>query len=211
MRNNFFNTIKGNKMMKKAITVSLLSLSILFASCQGGHSETASDTEDTAETVAKDIKPTIANVDGAVTAKIQEVFDHYIHVKTALVNSDAPEAQNGARAIVSVIDGFDASVLPAEQKAEYEKSVAGIRTSAQAITGESDLEKQRTIFAELSKHTYALIKTFGANRTVYHDHCPMALNDKGANWLSDEKDIKNPYFGKDMLECGSVEEVIQAK
>lgn len=197
--------------MKKAITVSLLSLSILFAACQGDAAETVNDTEDTSEAVAKDIKPALANADSAVTAKTREVFDHYIHVKTALVNSDAPEAQNGAKAIVSVIESFDASNLPADQKAEYEKSVAGIRTGAQTIAGESDLEKQRTIFAELSKHTYSLIKTFGANRPVYHDHCPMALNDKGANWLSDEKDIKNPYFGKDMLECGSVEEVIQVK
>jgi len=197
--------------MKNLVTVSLLSVSILFSACQGGATEHTPDAEDTSEAVAKDIKPTLANADSAVTAKIQEVFDHYIHVKTALVNSDAPEAQNGARTIVSVIESFDASSLPADQKAEYDKSVSGVRTNAQSIAGEGDLEKQRTTFADLSKHVYALVKTFGANRTVYHDHCPMALNDKGAMWLSDEKDIKNPYFGKDMLECGSVEEVIQVK
>lgn len=197
--------------MKKVLTLSLLSVSVLFSACQGGASEHTHDTEDTSEAVAKDIKPTLANADSTVTAKIQDIFDHYIHIKTALVNSDAGEAQNGARAVISVIDGFDASSLPADQKTEYDKSIAGIRTSAQAIAGESGLEKQRTTFADLSKHTYTLVKTFGTNRTVYHDHCPMALNDKGANWLSEEKDIKNPYFGNEMLECGSVEEVIQRK
>jgi Cu(I)/Ag(I) efflux system membrane fusion protein len=30
----------------------------------------------------------------------------------------------------------------------------------------------------------------------------MALHDTGAFWLSQEADIKNPYFGKEMLECG---------
>lgn len=197
--------------MKKVLTLSLLSVSILFSACQSGNSEHSSDTEDTSEAVAKDVKPTLANVDSTVSAKTQEVFDHYIHVKTALVNSDAPEAQNGAKAIVSVIDGFDASGMSADQKAEYDKSISGIRTNAQAIAGENSLEKQRTTFAELSKHAYALVKAFGANRTIYHDHCPMALDDKGAMWLSDEKDIKNPYFGNKMLECGSVEEIIQAK
>ncbi len=197
--------------MKKVLTLSLLSVSILFSACQGGSQKHSADTEDTSETVAKNVKQTLANVDSTVSAKTQEVFDHYIHVKTALVNSDAPEAQNGARAILSVIDGFDASNLPADQKAEYDNSISGIRTNAQAISGESNLEKQRTTFAELSKHTYNLVKAFGANRTIYNDHCPMALNDKGAMWLSDEEDIKNPYFGKEMLECGSVEEVIKAK
>jgi hypothetical protein len=197
--------------MKNLVTLGLLSVSILFFACQGGASEHTHDAEDTSEAVAKDIKPTLANADSTVTAKIQEVFDHYIHVKTALVNSDVPEAQNGARMIVSVIESFDASSLPTDQKAEYDKSISGVRTNAQSIAGEGDLEKQRTTFAALSKDVYALVKTFGANRTVYHDHCPMALNDKGAMWLSDEKDIKNPYFGKDMLECGSVEEVIQVK
>jgi Cu(I)/Ag(I) efflux system membrane fusion protein len=34
----------------------------------------------------------------------------------------------------------------------------------------------------------------------------MAFNNKGAYWLSNEREIKNPYFGSEMLECGSVED-----
>jgi hypothetical protein len=37
----------------------------------------------------------------------------------------------------------------------------------------------------------------------------MALNDKGAMWLSENKEIKNPYYGEKMMECGTVEEVIE--
>ena len=36
----------------------------------------------------------------------------------------------------------------------------------------------------------------------------MAGNDKGAYWLSKESKIKNPYFGDEMLTCGSVKETI---
>jgi hypothetical protein len=37
----------------------------------------------------------------------------------------------------------------------------------------------------------------------------MAQDGKGAMWLSESKEIKNPYFGDKMMECGSVEEEIQ--
>ena len=32
----------------------------------------------------------------------------------------------------------------------------------------------------------------------------MANNNQGAIWLSTDKEIKNPYFGDDMLTCGRV-------
>ena len=47
------------------------------------------------------------------------------------------------------------------------------------------------------------------NAGIYRQYCPMAFNDKGAYWLSDETDIKNPYFGKKMLECGEVTDTLK--
>jgi hypothetical protein len=32
----------------------------------------------------------------------------------------------------------------------------------------------------------------------------MADDNKGAVWISETKEIKNPYFGKDMATCGSI-------
>jgi hypothetical protein len=61
----------------------------------------------------------------------------------------------------------------------------------------------------LSEAAYDLVKNFGGGRVLYHDHCPMARNNQGALWISELKEVKNPYFGAEMLECGRVEEVIQ--
>jgi len=44
---------------------------------------------------------------------------------------------------------------------------------------------------------------------LYVAHCPMALNDKGASWVSNSKEIRNPYFGESMLTCGSVKETLK--
>ncbi|NTS43105.1 MAG: DUF3347 domain-containing protein [Chitinophagaceae bacterium] len=200
----------------KQVIISLFAV-IAFASCandnKNGHSnhDTSKAAETTTEAPAevKQIKPAFANLDGSVSSHIKEVFDHYIHVKTALVNSDPAEAKNGANAMLQVIKNFDKSLLPAEQKAAYDETIGSIRSTAGNIAANDDLEKQREHFAALSNEAYKLAKSFGAGKTVYHEHCPMALNDKGAMWLSETKEIKNPYYGEKMMTCGTVEEVIE--
>ena len=82
-----------------------------------------------------------------------------------------------------------------------------IVNQCKAIASISDesCEKQRLSFGTISSAFYGLLKNAGLkNGHVYHEYCPMAFNDKGAFWLSDESEIKNPYFGKKMMECGEV-------
>ena len=45
-------------------------------------------------------------------------------------------------------------------------------------------------------------------KTVHYQFCPMAKNGKGAYWLSENKDIRNPYFGKKMIDCGETKETL---
>ena len=69
---------------------------------------------------------------------------------------------------------------------------------------------QREHFVMLSKDVADLIKTFGnGGQTLYKDFCPMANNGKGAIWISELKEIKNPYQGSKMLTCGSVKETLK--
>jgi hypothetical protein len=56
---------------------------------------------------------------------------------------------------------------------------------------------------------YAIVKAYGSPEPVYHDHCPMFNDGKGAMWLSESKEIKNPYYGSEMITCGKVEEMIK--
>jgi Cu(I)/Ag(I) efflux system membrane fusion protein len=37
----------------------------------------------------------------------------------------------------------------------------------------------------------------------------MADNSKGAYWLSNEKKVRNPYYGASMLSCGQVKATIK--
>lgn len=211
-------------MMKQLITAFLAISVIAFAACSNSANKTsgkkdsmssdhmAMDTGKTnsGETVdAPVIKTSFTNVTTGVAAHITEVVSHYFHIKHALTKDDAAEAKNGATMMLQVIGGFDNSLLPAGQKPEYRQHINAIKEHADAIVKSADVDAERMHFAELSEHTYALVKAFGAGKKVYYDHCPMALNSKGANWLNDAAAIQNPYMGSKMPECGSVEQVIE--
>ena len=61
----------------------------------------------------------------------------------------------------------------------------------------------------LSKDMYDMVKTFGAGQTLYQDFCPKYNDNKGATWLSETKEIKNPYMGKKQPTCGTMKEEIK--
>jgi Cu(I)/Ag(I) efflux system membrane fusion protein len=49
----------------------------------------------------------------------------------------------------------------------------------------------------------AIAESFAPLSTaIYIQNCPMADSNKGADWLSLDKEIQNPYFGESMLSCG---------
>ena len=155
------------------------------------------------------IKASFTNVSADVAAHIKEVASHYFHIKHALVSDDAAEAKKGATMMLQVISQFDNSLLAADQKTEYSKHIGAIKEHADAIVKSADIDAERMHFAELSTHTYELVKAFGAGKKIYYDHCPMAFSGKGANWLNESAAIQNPYMGTKMPECGSVEQVVE--
>ena len=55
----------------------------------------------------------------------------------------------------------------------------------------------------------SLMKTSELETPVYFQHCPMANDGQGADWLSKESGIKNPYFGSMMLTCGKTVETLK--
>ena len=74
----------------------------------------------------------------------------------------------------------------------------------------NEIGKMRVLFKNISDQMVMLIKTFGGiDQPVFVDYCPMANNDQGAEWLSTEKEIKNPYFGASMFKCGEVKQEIK--
>ena len=89
------------------------------------------------------------------------------------------------------------------------KVVAPLKEDAEHISDTQDAKHQRDHFDTLSANIYGLIKVSKQDTPTYFQHCPMANAGKGADWLSKENTIKNPYFGSMMLSCGKTVETIK--
>jgi Cu(I)/Ag(I) efflux system membrane fusion protein len=140
---------------------------------------------------------------------LQEVYNSYILLSEALVASDAQEAGKAAARVESSLKEVDMSLLDGDAHLLWMKHVKDLESEIRALSTSSDISAQRIAFAAFNDAFYASLKAFGLEQgTVYYQYCPMANGDKGAYWLSNSKEIENPYFGDEMLKCGETREVL---
>lgn len=122
----------------------------------------------------------------------QSFFDTYLKLKDALVNSETEVAQDNAITL-KLLSNSSELLLSVLEK----------------FTQAKNIEEQRNVFYEISEIVYVILKQNKQMKGIaYVQYCSMARNNNGAFWLSKEKEIMNPYFGDQMLHCGSVKEEI---
>ena len=142
-------------------------------------------------------------------SQLKAVFDNYFALKDALVKTDGNTASASGAALLTALDAVEMGKLKMYEHTVWMKVEKALKTDAQHIKENKDTEQQRENFISLSKNIYELIKAAKPAETVYYQYCPMANDGKGANWLSKESVIKNPYYGSQMLSCGKVVETIK--
>lgn len=154
---------------------------------------------------------TFTDVDPKAAMVIKEITGDYLQIKNALANDNGSEAAAGGKAMNEAIGKLDKSLLTAVQKKIFDNTEESLKEDAEYIGKKGDkVEHQRQHFATMSEAMYMLVKAFGAGKTIYHDHCPMYNESQGgAMWLSETKEIRNPYYGNKMITCGSAEEVFK--
>ncbi|MDZ4759051.1 MAG: DUF3347 domain-containing protein [Bacteroidota bacterium] len=139
---------------------------------------------------------------------IAEVYDAYFALKDALTKDDGVAASNKAKILYDAIYKLPMEKLTAAQHIVWMKYEKLLSYDAEHIKGVEKVDHQREHFIALSKNMYEVMKVIKMDTTVYYDFCPMADGGKGATWLSLQKPIVNPYFGKQMLTCGKVQATI---
>ncbi len=141
--------------------------------------------------------------------QLKAIFDNYFAVKDALVKTDGNTASAKAKELLSAINAVKMETLKTEEHNVWMKILKDIKEDAEHIADTKDAKHQRDHFDTLSKNIYDLIKVSKQETPTYYQFCPMANNGKGANWLSKENIVKNPYYGSMMLNCGKVTETIK--
>ncbi|MFM9909607.1 MAG: DUF3347 domain-containing protein [Chitinophagaceae bacterium] len=141
--------------------------------------------------------------------QLQSIFDNYFTVKDALVKTDATAAQAKATVLLTALNAVKMEILKMDEHMVWMKIEKDLKMDAQHISESKEIGHQRSHFIELSKNMITLIKATNPAETVYLQHCPMANEGKGADWLSKENAVKNPYYGNAMLTCGKTIETIK--
>lgn len=140
---------------------------------------------------------------------LEKVFANYFELKDVLVDSNVKDVSLLSKKMLEAIEKVNMHTLDEQTHLVWMQKMKVLKENASALVNSKKIEEQRSVFIDLSENIYALIKVAQTKNTIYYQHCPMANNGKGANWLSKEKEIKNPYYGSMMLSCGKTIETLK--
>ena len=138
--------------------------------------------------------------DEGFSSDFNEALPSYLKMKDALVESDAGQVSNFAKATSKKLKEISTSDLGKMEKQHLTKSIEML----DAVANNDNLENQRAHFVILNENIVPIAMSIENSTNYYIQKCPMANNNKGAVWLSMEEEIRNPYYGDAMLTCGSV-------
>ena len=138
------------------------------------------------------------------------MFSSYIELKESFVDSDAEKVQSEAAETKEALAKVDMKLVSGVAHNDWMNYLTPMQNSLNEIQSADDIEVQRKSFSTLSGNLYKSVKAFGlGGKEAFYEFCPMAFNNEGAYWLSDQEKIRNLYFGNKMLTCGEVKEKLK--
>lgn len=141
--------------------------------------------------------------------QLKTIFENYFALKDALIKSDGKLASTLAKDLLININAVKMDKLSLEEHKVWMKVLSDLKSNTEKISATTSVEKQRSTFMDLATNFYDLLKVSKQDNPIYYQNCPMYNDGKGANWLSKENAVKNPYYGSQMLTCGKTVETIK--
>lgn len=182
----------------------MLAAALFFISCSNSKKEEAENKP----------KENPAPVVAATGNPADEVIGEYMLLKDALVKEDLAQVNDAAQKISGATEPGSEKIksIPDSLRSGYNSISSEIHSRIKALASAPDLKVKRTIFKDMTSSFRRLAENHGSkNMVIYQQYCPMAFDNTGANWLSMETKIRNPYLPKTMLKCGKVEDTVKAK
>jgi Cu(I)/Ag(I) efflux system membrane fusion protein len=141
--------------------------------------------------------------------QLGKVLEGYLALHKALAADQADQAVQEAKKALDAVAVVDITLLSGQDHMNWMKHEAELKKILSHVVGAKEIEAIRKDFAVLSEQITTTLKRFKASSaTLYRFKCPMAFDNRGATWLQASEETANPYFGKMMLRCGDVIEVI---
>jgi hypothetical protein len=211
MKNIFFSIILSTF---ATITVSCNQSSDKNSDQKANDSAVVSEAQNVPSSAQNDTATSTAPVDTLAKADVKEqaqnfsivpIVKDYLALKNALIADNDKAAANAGKQLFSTLKNVDMKAIPANKHQQYMEIAENAKENAEHIGDNAgNIDRQREHLSSLSKDVSDLIALFGTTQKLYQDYCPMYNDGKGAIWISEAKAIKNPYYGNQMLTCGSV-------
>lgn len=151
-----------------------------------------------------EIQQQMVNLPDGFRSDLETLLDHYFELKDALVASDVDLSTEKAATLADFASNIEPGGLNPETEVIWMAFRDPIINESQALSEETDIDRQRIPFEEISESMIDLVDIFNpAGYDMYHQSCPM-VRDESADWLSREEKIENPYHGERMMNCGEV-------
>lgn len=145
-----------------------------------------------------------------INKNLQPLYRNYFALTDALTKDDFTKAKVALLKFDKEIAQVDSQVFSAESLKVWSNFKSKLNAETKYAVKLKDIEKLRTKFEAIANVMIDVTKAFTPlDESTYVQFCPMAHNNKGAIWLSDKKEIVNPYLGKKMLTCGSTKQVLK--
>jgi len=139
---------------------------------------------------------------------VNKVVTQYLAIKNDLAADNSKAANADAKTFTEALKQVQPGKLTDAEKKVWTKYAEKLRFDGDHISESAAITHQREHFGNLSTNMYAVIKAFKTNKvTLYQQYCPMERK----SWLSESSSIKNPYLGKQMIDCGRTTETLKAK
>ncbi len=149
-------------------------------------------------------------VDPEFVKQLTAFYEAYLKMNEAFIATDAAKVSAEAKNTSAALATVQMELLKGDTHMAWMDQLNILKPSLQKIGNSSDIDEQRLEYATFNPAFYKSLKMFGLdNETAYYQFCPMANNDQGAFWLSETKEIRNPYFGEMMLSCGETQDTIK--
>lgn len=199
--------------MKKIILIAIAATTILAACNSNSVNDKTNANKDSTSTVndMPDSMPANMDMNNTATASVKDLVAAYLQMKNAFTDDNTNDAAAAGKTLQAAFMNFDMKSLTDVQHKTFMDISDDAKEHAEHIGANGgNIAHQREHFDMLSKDMADLVKAFGTGgQTLYKDFCPMYNDNKGAYWLSETKDIKNPYLGKAMPTCGVMKEEIK--
>ncbi|GGH69764.1 efflux RND transporter periplasmic adaptor subunit [Phaeocystidibacter marisrubri] len=135
--------------------------------------------------------------------KLRELLSAYLDWQTALHRDDLPMARMAFRTFKDRAGELNMNDFEGAAHRAFMEVSSGLKVSGESET--IAMEEMRTQFYSASMAMIQLTEKIEYETgSLYKLHCPMAHSDNGADWMSADPEVLNPYFGSSMLKCGEV-------